>query len=225
MKTRNLLLTFLLSVVFVFGVCNIYAHEDKKNKKEKKTIVLKAEIHCKSCKAKLEKNIPFEKGVRDLKVDMKAKTITVVYRADKNNKNNIIKAIEKLGINVFDNDTCDGKCGDKCCKVTGDKSKCCKHGHHHHEKCDKDHSKDHKHTGDCKDSKKKDCKKSGKKEKCDCKEHKKDCKGKDQKCSGDCKTCKHEGCKKAGKDAKCEGNCKKSEAKKDKKSDCSKCSH
>ncbi len=101
MKTKNLLLTLLMSVVFVLGATNTYA-DNKKDNKDKKTVVIKADIHCKSCKAKLEKNIPFEKGVRDLKVDMKAKTITVTYRADKNNKANLIKAIEKCGVKVLE---------------------------------------------------------------------------------------------------------------------------
>lgn len=200
-----------MSVVFVFGMTNTYAHVEKTNKKEKKTVVIKAELHCKSCVAKIEKNIPFEKGVKDLKVDMKAKTITVTYRADKNNKENLIKAIEKLGIKVLEKDGCDGKCGANCCKVTGDKSKCCKKGHHHHDhaKCDKDSSKAHKCTGSCKTCKDKTCKKAGTDAKCD-----KDCsKKKEHKCTGNCKTCKDKTCKKAGTDAKC-----------DKKHNCSGCS-
>lgn len=115
MKTKALLLTLLMSAVFVFGTTDTFA--DKK-KKEKKTIVLKAEIHCKSCKAKIEKNIPFEKGVKDLKVDMKKHTITITYRTDKNTKENLIKAVEKLGIKVFKDKKehkegeCTGHCDD-----------------------------------------------------------------------------------------------------------------
>ena len=48
----------------------------------------------------MEKNIPYEKGVKDLKVDMKAQTVTVTFREDKNTQENIQKAIEKLKIPV-----------------------------------------------------------------------------------------------------------------------------
>ena len=195
MNTKNLLLTLLMSVVFVFGTANTYA-DNKKENKDKKTVVIKADIHCKSCKAKLEKNIPFEKGVRDLKVDMEAKTITITYKADKNNEASLIKAIEKCGVKVIKEDACTGNCGANCCKVTGDKSKCCKKGHSHdHEKCDKDHSKEHKCTGDCKSCKHKSCTKAGTEEKCDGKCDKKDCRkdcNKEEKhnCSG-CSGCSH----------------------------------
>lgn len=227
MKTKNLFLSLLMSVVFVLGMTNTYASTDKK---EKKTVVLKAELHCKSCVAKIEKNIPFEKGVKDLKVDMKANTVTVTYRADKNNKENLIKAIEKLGIKVYKDNACTGKCGPKCCKVTGDKSKCCKKGHNHkHDaKCDSKCSNEHKCTGKCgtkcckvTGDKSKCCKKGHKHAKCDSKcskDHKcdGDCKNcehrdsKSSKCTGNCKTCKDKNCEKAGTDAKCDKkhNCK-----------------
>lgn len=69
-------------------------------KKATKTVVYKATLHCQSCKAKVEKNIPYEKGVKDLKVDMEAQTVTVTFREDKNTKEQIRKAIEKLNIPV-----------------------------------------------------------------------------------------------------------------------------
>lgn len=69
-------------------------------KKGEKTVVFNATLHCASCKAKIEKNIPYEKGVKDLKVDLEKKTITVTFREDKNTVENLRKAIEKLGFQV-----------------------------------------------------------------------------------------------------------------------------
>lgn len=69
-------------------------------KKGEKTVVFQAHLHCKSCVTKIEKNIPFEKGVKDLKVDMEAQTITVTFRTDKNTEENLRKAIEKLDVKV-----------------------------------------------------------------------------------------------------------------------------
>ena len=69
-------------------------------KKGEKTVVYDATMHCESCKAKVEKNIAFEKGVKDLKVNLDAQTITVTFREDKNTAEGIKKAIEKLEIPV-----------------------------------------------------------------------------------------------------------------------------
>lgn len=91
--------------------------------KKEKTVVFKAVLHCESCKAKVEKNIPFEKGVTDLKVDLPGQTITITFREDKNDVQKLQKAIEKLKIEVSGvvpagqtlKENCDAKAAD-CCK-------------------------------------------------------------------------------------------------------------
>jgi len=89
--------------------------------------VFGANLHCESCKAKVEKNLPFEKGVKDLKVDMKTQTITVTFREDKNTTENLQKAIEKLNIEVKgiegNNTSAKTQTGEKC-----EKSCCEKEG-------------------------------------------------------------------------------------------------
>ena len=62
MKTVRLI--FMMAVMLMFAL-NVNAE-----KKNEKTVVFNANLHCASCKAKIEKNIPFEKGVKDLKIDM-----------------------------------------------------------------------------------------------------------------------------------------------------------
>lgn len=94
MKTKFLVLVMTLAMVFSFG--NTFAE-----KKADVTVTFKADLHCKSCKAKIEKNLPFEKGVKDLKVDMAAKTIKIVYVADKTTEAELIAAIEKCGVKVL----------------------------------------------------------------------------------------------------------------------------
>ena len=69
----------LIMVVVLSAVMSVNAQ-----KKNEKTVIFNANLHCESCKAKVEKNIPYEKGVKDLKVDMKTQTITVTFREDKN---------------------------------------------------------------------------------------------------------------------------------------------
>ncbi len=68
----------LIMVVVLSAAMSVNAQ-----KKNEKTVIFNANLHCESCKAKVEKNIPYEKGVKDLKVDMKTQTITVTFREDK----------------------------------------------------------------------------------------------------------------------------------------------
>ena len=92
MKMKRLMF-MLIALVMV----SLSANAQGKNEK---TVVFYANLHCESCKAKVEKNIPFEKGVKDLKVDLEKKTITITFRKDKNTEENLRQAIEKLNIKV-----------------------------------------------------------------------------------------------------------------------------
>lgn len=132
MKTLRIVLMLALILTTTLAV--------SAQKKGEKTVVYNATLHCESCKAKVEKNLPYEKGVKDMKIDMKAQTITVTFRDDKNTTEGIQKAIEKLSIPVAGVATagaekctkdctktdkkCEGKCGEKCCSKTG--GDCCK---------------------------------------------------------------------------------------------------
>lgn len=141
MKIVKILLVLSL---MISTVCAVSAQN-----KGEKTVVYNATLHCESCKAKIEKNIPYEKGVKDLKVDMKAGTVTVIFKEDKNTEEGIQKAIEKLSIPVTGiagkpatscpksaccaekascdkEKKCEGKCAENCCQKTGKAADCCK---------------------------------------------------------------------------------------------------
>ena len=90
----------LLKMFLMLGVVLTLTLSAEAQKKNEKTVIFKAHLHCESCKAKIEKNLPFEKGVKDLKIDMQGKTITVTFREDKNSLENIQKALEKLDVKV-----------------------------------------------------------------------------------------------------------------------------
>lgn len=116
MKIIRLILIMTVMLSVALGV--------SAQKKNEKTVVFGATLHCESCKIKLEKNIPFEKGVKDLKVDIKKQTITVTFREDKNSVENLQKAIEKLNIQVkgIEGESISSKA------QTGEKSCCDKNG-------------------------------------------------------------------------------------------------
>lgn len=90
-----------LIIVALLLICGgvIYAHNMKKDNK-KDTVVFDVSMTCENCKKRIEKNIAYEKGVTDMKVDLPAKTVEVEYRKDKTSVDKLQKAFEKLGYNA-----------------------------------------------------------------------------------------------------------------------------
>ena len=66
-------------------------------KQDKQVVVLSCDLHCQGCCDKIMKNIAFEKGVKDIVCDLKAKTVTVTYDANKTDIPTLLKAFEKIG--------------------------------------------------------------------------------------------------------------------------------
>ena len=71
-----------------------------KPQKDIRTVVFNANLHCKACVNKVMDNVAFEKGVKDMKVDLDKHTITIKYDAAKTNPEKLAAAIEKLGYAV-----------------------------------------------------------------------------------------------------------------------------
>lgn len=60
-------------------------------------VIFASTIHCETCGKKVEENIAFERGVKDLRVDVPEKTITVVFNPAKTDTLKLKNAIRKLG--------------------------------------------------------------------------------------------------------------------------------
>lgn len=76
MKTRRFLVA-LAAVLF----CTTAAMA-----KDIRTAVFKvAQMKCENCVRKINNNIRFEKGLKDFHTDLKTKTVTITYDADKTN--------------------------------------------------------------------------------------------------------------------------------------------
>jgi len=95
MKTKK---AFLLSVLLLITSALMLNAQTKKDSKElkKAEVTFNVNMHCKSCQEKIERIIPFEKGVKDLKVDLEHKTVKVIYDPRKTNEEKLKKAIEDL---------------------------------------------------------------------------------------------------------------------------------
>lgn len=70
---------------------------------QKKTVVLKTtvfttDIDCENCAKKVTNSIPFQKGVKDVKVDVPTQTVTVTYDASKTNDAALLKALQKVKV-------------------------------------------------------------------------------------------------------------------------------
>ena len=65
--------------------------------KEVKTMEIKTTTVCEMCKERIERELVFTKGVKEVKVDLEKNIITVKYRTDKVSPENIRKAVSKMG--------------------------------------------------------------------------------------------------------------------------------
>jgi copper chaperone CopZ len=90
MKTIKMMLAAVL-------VAAVSLSAQAQNKKETVEITFSVNLHCDHCKKKIESNIPFEKGVTDLKVNLEDKQVCIKYDTKKTDKEKLQKAIEKLG--------------------------------------------------------------------------------------------------------------------------------
>ena len=72
----------------------------KKSKSEIKDVTFNVQLHCKNCVKKVQENIAFEKGVKDLQVSLEKQTIAIKYDASKTSEETLKNAIVKLGIPV-----------------------------------------------------------------------------------------------------------------------------
>jgi copper chaperone CopZ len=84
----------LLSMVMILSLA---LSTNAKGKKEIKEVTYVTSIDCDHCKMTIMKNIPYEKGVKDVKVNIPTKEVTVKYRADKNSEIKLAQAIVELG--------------------------------------------------------------------------------------------------------------------------------
>ena len=87
---------FILIVFLVTFSVNAYSKSDAE-KSSKQTVLFSVSMSCVSCKNKIEKNIAFEKGVTDLKVDLSSRTVSVTFKSDKNTIEGLIAAFKKIG--------------------------------------------------------------------------------------------------------------------------------
>jgi len=93
---KNIVLVAFISLLCAFFTNDLMAQKEKKDSKTTTVYFYVEEMECKNCQATVEKNIPFEKGVTDLKCDLPSKMVAVTYRADKTDSKKLAVAFEKI---------------------------------------------------------------------------------------------------------------------------------
>ena len=98
MKSLFKTLVILMMCQFSLAGFSAATAQSKKEKKDNvQTMKCWVSMTCENCKAKVEKNIPFEKGVKGLEVDLPTKIATIKYQPAKTSPEKLEKAIQKLG--------------------------------------------------------------------------------------------------------------------------------
>lgn len=97
MKLRKLLIVLLLAVPVGSTLRAVAPVEAVAAAKEIKTVVFRTKLHCQNCCRKVEENISFVKGVKDLRVSLENQEITVKYDASKTTAEKLAAEIRSLG--------------------------------------------------------------------------------------------------------------------------------
>lgn len=90
---RNLFLTVLTSLI-VFG--SAFAGPSVRDDREKE-VKIKTSAICGMCKARIERNLSFEKGVKEANLDVKSKVVTIKYNPHKTDVTKLKANISKTG--------------------------------------------------------------------------------------------------------------------------------
>jgi len=94
MKTIQKFLSIIIIAVFPAMLTA------QSKQKPEETVKYVTSIDCENCVNKIMSNLPQEKGIKDVKCDLKTKEVTVTYNKEKNNPEQIKRSIEKLGYNA-----------------------------------------------------------------------------------------------------------------------------
>ena len=97
MNKKIRIISMMLFVLLAGNAHDLPAQDSKAKEKKTGKVVFLTNIFCEKCKAKIEKNISWEKGVKDLTVNLEKKTVTITYDPRKNTEEKLKEAIEKLG--------------------------------------------------------------------------------------------------------------------------------
>ena len=87
MKTKKMIATLVVALLSVTAVMA----------KDFRTVVFKvAQMECANCERKVKNNIKFEKGLKNFTTDLKERTVTITYDAEKTNVEKLKEGFRKF---------------------------------------------------------------------------------------------------------------------------------
>ena len=102
MKSKHVFLTLLLSI-FCLSLSTVsYAQSGAPKKANEAEVTFVTDLECPNCQKKVESKLPFEKGVKDMKIDLEKNEIWILYQTDKTDKTKLIEAINKIGYSAVE---------------------------------------------------------------------------------------------------------------------------
>ena len=97
---KYLKITVIAALLAFFGI-SMNAQDKKEKQANEAEVTFVVEIDCEGCANKIRENLPFEKGIKDLKVTLADKTVWIKYAPKKTTKEKLASAITKLGYQVL----------------------------------------------------------------------------------------------------------------------------
>lgn len=89
----KVIVIFIILLTAGFG----FTARAQKQNSQTAEVTFTVNLHCQNCVKKVEANIPFEKGVTDMKISLDDRTVWLEYNPAKTDTEKLKKAIEKLG--------------------------------------------------------------------------------------------------------------------------------
>ena len=90
-------LIIIMTALMAFAVSSFAG---PKNKGELKEVTFSVHLHCANCVKKVQVNIAFEKGVKDLHVCLEDQIVYIKYDSAKTSEEKLKAAVEELGYKV-----------------------------------------------------------------------------------------------------------------------------
>jgi copper chaperone CopZ len=90
-------LIIIMTALVAFAVSS---YAGPKKKAELKEVTFSVHLHCANCVKKVQENISFEKGVKDLHVCLEDQIVYIKYDAAKTSEEKLKAAVESLGYKV-----------------------------------------------------------------------------------------------------------------------------
>ena len=92
------IIAIIITAMLAFSA--VAAAGPRKKVKDIREVTFAVHLHCQNCVNKVQENVAFEKGVKDLKVSLDDQTVYVRYDAARTDVEALKKSIESLGYQV-----------------------------------------------------------------------------------------------------------------------------